>query len=42
MAIATFPYISLLLPADEAHPQGSIAHRPLAFATITASNGSST
>ena len=39
MAIATFPYISLPLPADEAHPQGSIAHRPLAFASITASNG---
>ena len=42
MAIAIFPYFSLPLPADEAHPQGSIAHRPLAFATITGSNGSST
>src|ERR1035441_137092 len=42
MAIATFPYISLPLPAAEAHPQGSIAYRPLAFATITASNGAST
>ena len=42
MAIATFSYISLPLPADEAHPQGSIAHRPLAFATVTASNGRST
>jgi hypothetical protein len=42
MAIATFPYVSLPLPADEAHPQGSIAHRPLAFATIIASNGAST
>ena len=42
MAIATFPYMSLPLPADEAHPQGSIAHRPLAFASITASNGRST
>jgi hypothetical protein len=40
--IATFPYVSLPLPADEAHPGGSIAHRPLAFATITASNGAST
>jgi hypothetical protein len=39
MAIATFPYASLPLPANEAHPQGLIAHRPLAFATITASNG---
>jgi hypothetical protein len=39
MAIATFPYVSLPLPADDAHPDGSIAHRPLAFATITASNG---
>ena len=42
MAIATFPYVSLPLPANEAHPQGSIAHRPLAFATIEASNGAST
>ncbi|MGA3080550.1 MAG: hypothetical protein ABSD44_04100 [Terracidiphilus sp.] len=41
MAIATFPYVSLPLPANEAHPHGSIAHRPLAFATITASNGES-
>jgi len=32
----------LPLPADEAHPQGSITHRPLAFATITASNRRST
>jgi hypothetical protein len=39
MAIATYPYVSLPLPADQAHPDGSIAHRPLAFATITASNG---
>jgi hypothetical protein len=42
MAIATFPYVSLPLPANEAHPQGSIAHRPLAFATIKASSGAST
>jgi len=39
MAIARFPYFSLPLPADEAHPNGSVAHRPIAFATITASNG---
>jgi hypothetical protein len=38
MPIARFPYISLPLPADDAHPSGSIAHRPLAFATITAVN----
>ena len=42
MAIATFPYVSLPLPVDEAHPGGSIAYRPLAFATITAVNGAST
>lgn len=42
MAIATFPYVSVPLPANEAHPQGSIAHRPLAFATIKASSGAST
>jgi hypothetical protein len=41
MAIATFPYVALPLPADEARPQGLIAHRPLAFATVTASNGES-
>ena len=42
MAIATFPYVSVPLLANEAHPLGSMAHRPLAFATITASNGAST
>ena len=41
MAIATFPYVALPLPADEARPHGLIAHRPLAFATVTASNGES-
>jgi hypothetical protein len=41
-AIASFPYVSFPLLPDEAHPGGSIAHRPLAFATITASNGAST
>ena len=41
MAIARFPYVSLPLPADEARPHGLVAHRPLAFATITASNGES-
>jgi hypothetical protein len=41
MAIATFPYVALPLPADEARPLGLIAHRPLAFATVTASNGES-
>lgn len=41
MAIAAFPYVAVQLPADEARPQGFIAHRPLAFATVTASNGKS-
>ena len=41
MAITTFPYVALPLPADEARPHGLIAYRPLAFATITASNGES-
>ena len=42
MAVAKFPYVSLPLPANEAYPQGLIAHRPLAFATIKASSGAST
>ena len=42
MPIATFPYVALPLPTNEVHPKGSIAHRPLAFATVTASNGEST
>jgi hypothetical protein len=42
MAIATFPYVALSLPADEARPHGLIAQRPLVFATVTASNGEST
>jgi hypothetical protein len=41
MAIFTFPYVALPLPADEARPHGLIAHRPLAFATVTASSGES-
>ena len=39
MASATFPYVSLPLPANEAHPHGFVAHRPVTFATVTASNG---
>jgi hypothetical protein len=42
MAIARFPYLSFPLLPNEAHPDGSIAHRPLVFATITASSGRST
>ena len=41
MAIATFPYVAVPLPADEARLHGFIAQRPLAFATVTASNGQS-
>jgi hypothetical protein len=42
MAIAAFPYVSFPLLANEAFPHGSMAYRPLAFATITASSGAST
>jgi hypothetical protein len=38
MGIARFRYISFPLAVDDAHPGGSIAHRPLVFATITAVN----
>jgi hypothetical protein len=36
MAFATFPYVSVPLPVDNVHPGGSIAYRPVGFATITA------
>ena len=42
MAVVAFPYVAIPLPADEAHPHGFVAHRPLAVATVTASNGEST
>jgi hypothetical protein len=41
MAIVTFPYVALPMPANEAHPHGFVVHRPLTLATITASNGES-
>ena len=36
-----YPYIPFILPANQAHPQGTTAYRPLAVATLTASNGES-
>src|ERR1700722_6982394 len=42
MAIATFPYVSFSLPANEAPPKGLVAPRPLIFATIKAASGIST
>ena len=41
MAKATYPYVAISLPANEAHPQGTTAFRPLTFATLTAANGQS-
>ena len=41
MAKTSFPYVPFPISASSAHPQGTTAHRPLAFATITASNGNS-
>jgi hypothetical protein len=41
MAKATFPYIAIPIAASQAHPNGTIAGRPYAFATITAENGES-
>jgi hypothetical protein len=41
MPNVSFPYIDFPLPANEAYPQGMLARRPLALATITASNGNS-
>lgn len=38
MARATFRYLGFPLPPNEAYPQGTVAYRPLAIATITASN----
>jgi hypothetical protein len=36
-----YPYTAFPLTANEVYPQGFVAHRPLAIATITASNGES-
>ena len=41
MPKAEFPYVPFHIAASEAQPNGSIAYRPLAAATITASNGNS-
>ena len=41
MAKTAFPYVPFPIAANPAHPQGTTAHRPLAIATITASNGNS-
>lgn len=41
MPKVTYPYVGFTLPANEAYLQGTVAYRPLAFATITASNGES-
>lgn len=41
MAKATYPYVAVSLPPNEAHPQGTTAFRPLTFATLTATNGES-
>lgn len=38
MAKVAYPYESVRVAADDAHPQGFIAHRPVLFVTITASN----
>jgi hypothetical protein len=41
MATVSYPYVAFPLPANEAYPQGTVAYRPLAIATIKASNGQS-
>jgi hypothetical protein len=41
MAKTTFPYVAVPLPANEVYPDGTTAHRPLTFATLTAANGES-
>jgi len=41
MPKATYPYVELPLPPNEAYPQGTIAYRPLLVVTITATNGES-
>jgi hypothetical protein len=37
----SLPYTSFPIAASAAHPEGTLAYRPLAIATITASNGNS-
>jgi hypothetical protein len=41
MPRTTFPYVPFSVAANGAHPEGTTAHRPVALATITASNGNS-
>jgi hypothetical protein len=41
MAKAAYVYVPFSIEPDPAHPQGYVAHRPLAIATITATNGHS-
>lgn len=41
MVTVAYPYVGFPLPANEAYPQGTVAYRPLVFATIKASNGQS-
>jgi len=41
MARVAYPYVAVPLPANEAHPNGTIAYRPLTSATITAASGES-
>ena len=41
MSRATFPYTSFPISPTEADPNGSIAHRPVAIATLSAANGRS-
>lgn len=41
MAKSTFRYVPFAIAASDVRPQGATAYRPVAFATITASNGNS-
>jgi hypothetical protein len=41
MAKATFPYVAISLPPNQAYPQGATVFRPVTFATLTATNGQS-
>jgi hypothetical protein len=41
MAKATYPYVAIALPANQAYPEGTTAFRPLTFATLRAANGQS-
>jgi hypothetical protein len=41
MAKSIFRYVPFPITASDVHPQGATAHRPVALAKITASNGNS-